>query len=61
MTIQQSRRLQRNWSGPLQLCTEPPLYPWMKLAGRWFEHAEFEVAQRVKINVEPGRLTIAAE
>jgi toxic protein SymE len=29
VTIQQSRRFQRNWNRPLHLRTEPPLYPWM--------------------------------
>ncbi|WP_185219095.1 SymE family type I addiction module toxin [Paraburkholderia dinghuensis] len=56
MTIQQSLRQPRNWRVG---CT-PPLYPWMKLAGRWIEHAGFEAGQRVKISVEHGRLTITA-
>jgi toxic protein SymE len=33
----------------------------MKLAGRWIEHAGFEAGQHVRISVEHGRLTIAAE
>ncbi|MBP0595967.1 SymE family type I addiction module toxin [Paraburkholderia sp. LEh10] len=57
VTIQQSQRCRRNWRSR----TVPPLYPWMKLAGRWIEHAGFEAGQRVRINVEHGRLTITAE
>ncbi|WP_235024643.1 SymE family type I addiction module toxin [Caballeronia arvi] len=33
----------------------------LKLAGRWFEQAGFQAGQRVKINVEHGRLTITDE
>nr|WP_284509431.1 SymE family type I addiction module toxin [Caballeronia sp. GAFFF2] len=29
--------------------------------GRWIEYAGFKAGQRVKINVEHGRLTITAE
>jgi toxic protein SymE len=58
VTIQQSQRSQRNWATSP---TTPPLYPWMKLAGRWIEHAGFAPGQRVRINVEQGRLTITAE
>ncbi len=57
VTIQQSQRQPRNWRSH----TVPPLYPWMKLAGRWIEHAGFEAGQRVRIAVEHGRLTITAE
>nr|WP_092006751.1 SymE family type I addiction module toxin [Paraburkholderia lycopersici] len=57
VTIQQSQRHQRNWRSR----TTPPLYPWMKLAGRWIEHAGFTPGQRVRINVEHGRLIITAE
>jgi hypothetical protein len=48
---------------PAQLAkpTIPPLYPWMKLAGRWIEQAGFQAGHRVRIAVEHGRLTIAAE
>ncbi|WP_404980237.1 MULTISPECIES: SymE family type I addiction module toxin [unclassified Caballeronia] len=35
--------------------------PWIKLAGRWIEQAGFMPGQRVKINVEHGRLVITAE
>jgi toxic protein SymE len=61
VTIQQSRRECRNWHKPYHLRTEPPNFPWLKLAGRWIENAGFEAGQRVKINVEHGRLTITAE
>ncbi|MGM1349010.1 SymE family type I addiction module toxin [Serratia liquefaciens] len=40
---------------------DPPLYHWMKLSGRWIEHAGFEAEQRVRITVEYGRLTITAQ
>lgn len=43
VTIQQSQRQPRNWRAGYT----PPLYPWMKLAGRWIEHAGFEAGQRV--------------
>ncbi|WP_309903837.1 SymE family type I addiction module toxin [Caballeronia sp. LZ035] len=33
----------------------------MKFAGRWIEHAGFSLGQRVKINVEFGRLVSTAE
>ncbi|CAD6514294.1 SymE family type I addiction module toxin [Paraburkholderia sabiae] len=61
MTIQQSRRFQRNWRKPWHLRTDPPLFPWFKLAGRWIEQAGFMPGQRVRINVEHGRLVITAE
>ena len=60
VTVQQSRRFQASWHKPAHLRTEPPLYPWMKLAGRWVEHVGFEAGQRVKIVVERGKLTITA-
>jgi toxic protein SymE len=61
VTIQQSRRESRNWQKPPYKRTEPPLFPWLKRAGRWIEHAGFHAGQRVKINVEHGRLVIIAE
>jgi toxic protein SymE len=60
VTIQQSRRFERNWSTSRLYRKPPPLYPWMKLAGRWIEHAGFPPGQRVRISVEHGRLTITA-
>jgi len=60
VTVQESRRDSRSnkpyWQRP-----KPPLYPWLKLAGRWVEQAGFEAGQRVRINVERGRLAITAE
>ncbi|TDG26453.1 type I addiction module toxin, SymE family [Paraburkholderia silviterrae] len=38
--------------------TVPPLYPWIKLVGRWLELADFEAGQRVRIEVHHGRLVI---
>jgi toxic protein SymE len=61
VTIQQSRRESRNWHQPHHHRTEPPLYPWLKLAGRWIEQAGFQAGQRVKITVKKGRLVITAE
>jgi len=58
VTVQVSRRFQSSWHKPPHLRTERPLYPWMKLAGRWIEHAGFHPGQRVKIDVEVGRLVI---
>lgn len=41
--------------------TEPPLYPWIKLSGRWLELAWFEAGQHVRIEVHHGRLIITHE
>ncbi|QBQ96092.1 SymE family type I addiction module toxin [Paraburkholderia pallida] len=41
--------------------TAPPLYPWIKLAGRWLELAGFEAGQRVKVEVQHGRLVITQD
>ncbi len=60
VTVQQSRRYQASWSKPAYQRAAPVLYPWMKLAGRWIEHAGFMPGQRVKIAVEQGRLVITA-
>ncbi|WP_250512936.1 SymE family type I addiction module toxin [Caballeronia sp. INDeC2] len=38
-----------------------PYVPWIRLAGRWLEHAGFAPGQRVKVNVEQGRLVITVE
>ncbi|AQH02080.1 hypothetical protein A9R05_22985 [Burkholderia sp. KK1] len=35
-----------------------PLYPWLKLAGRWLEQAGFESGQRAKVEVQHGKLVI---
>ncbi|GLU35886.1 SymE family type I addiction module toxin [Trinickia caryophylli] len=61
VTVQQSQRFQASWHKPAHERTAPALYPWMKLAGRWIEHAGFQPGQRVRIAVEQGRLTITAE
>jgi toxic protein SymE len=55
--IQRDSRLKK----PHWQCKEPPIYPWLRLAGRWIEHAGFIPGQRVRINVEHGRLVITAE
>ena len=36
----------------------PPLVPWLKLSGRWLEHAGFKPRQRLKVEVQLGRLVI---
>ncbi|WP_415764270.1 SymE family type I addiction module toxin [Paraburkholderia sp. J10-1] len=53
VTIQQSQRAQRNWRSR----TEPPLYPWMKLAGRWIEQAGFAPGQRVRIAANQSNIS----
>lgn len=55
VTIQQSRRWRPH---PPRRYTEPPLVPWFKLSGRWLEQAEFMPRQRLKIEVQLGRLVI---
>ncbi len=55
VTIQQSLRYRRINA---RARTEPPLYPWIKLSGRWLELAGFEAGQRVRIEVHHGRLVI---
>lgn len=55
VTIQQSWRYRRINA---RTHTEPPLYPWIKLSGRWLELAGFEAGQRVRIEVHNGRLVI---
>lgn len=55
VTIQESRRWQpykphrRN---------NAPLVPWLKLSGRWLEHAGFKPRQRLKVEVQLGKLVI---
>ena len=55
VTIQQSWRYRRINA---RTRTDPPLYPWIKLSGRWLELAGFEAGQRVRIEVHNGRLVI---
>ncbi|WP_235024451.1 SymE family type I addiction module toxin [Caballeronia arvi] len=38
--------------------TPPPLYPWIRLAGRWLEQAGFEAGQQVRVEVQHGKLII---
>jgi toxic protein SymE len=54
--VQQS--LRQAW--PSHLNKPQQLYPWIKLSGRWIEHAEFLPGQQVRIIVEHGKLIIAA-
>ncbi|WP_279628702.1 SymE family type I addiction module toxin [Caballeronia pedi] len=61
MFIQQSHPVQHNWHKPQHLRTEPTLFPWIRLAGRWIEHAGFAPGQRVRVAVEHGKLTITCE
>jgi toxic protein SymE len=58
ITIQQSLRYR---SLGARTRTDPPLYPWLKLAGRWLELAGFEAGQRVKVTVEDNRLVITPD
>ncbi|MDR5881007.1 SymE family type I addiction module toxin [Caballeronia sp. LZ032] len=60
VTVQQIQRDSRS-KKPHWQRKEPPIYPWLKLAGRWIEQAGFSPGQRVKINVGHGRLVITAE
>lgn len=55
VTIQESPRW-RPYS-PRRL-TAPLLVPWFKLSGRWLEQAGFMPRQRLKIEVQLGRLVI---
>ncbi len=57
--VQQSWRY-RSWRSQ-GYRTEPPLYSWPRLVGRWIENAVFGAGQRVRINGGQGRLTITAE
>ncbi|MGV7243031.1 SymE family type I addiction module toxin [Caballeronia sp. M23-90] len=45
---------------PSHLNKPPKLYPWIKVSGRWIEHAGFLPGQQVRITVEHGRLIITA-
>ncbi|PVX97698.1 SymE family type I addiction module toxin [Paraburkholderia unamae] len=58
VTIQQSWRYRRLSA---RTRTDPPLYPWIKLAGRWLEQAGFEAGQRVRVSVEHQRLVITPD
>ncbi|WP_153100237.1 SymE family type I addiction module toxin [Paraburkholderia hayleyella] len=59
-TVQQSRRY-RSLSTLLyspSRYSEPASYPWIRIAGRWLELAGFSPHQRVRIEVQDGRLVI---
>lgn len=58
VTIQQSWRYRKPSS---RARYDPPLYPWLKLSGRWLELAGFEAGQRVRITVEDKRLVITPD
>ena len=58
VTIQQSWRYRRINA---RTHSEPPLYPWIKLSGRWLELAGFEAGQQVRIEVQQGRLVITPD
>ncbi|TFE42223.1 type I addiction module toxin, SymE family [Paraburkholderia dipogonis] len=57
--IQESWRYQKPARLPFHLRKTPPLFPWMKLAGRWIETAGFEPGLRVRITFEHQKLIIA--
>jgi toxic protein SymE len=54
--VQQS--LRQAW--PSHLNKPSQLCPWIKLSGRWIEHAGFLPGQQVRITVEHGKLIITA-
>ena len=56
VTIQESRRW-RPYSTQRRT-NHPPLVPWLKLSGRWLEHAGFKPRQRLKVEVQQERLVI---
>jgi toxic protein SymE len=59
VTVQQSPRyqpLERFKPGARR--SSPPLAPWFKLSGRWLELAGFDPGQRLKVEVQLGRLVI---
>ncbi|MCP3706782.1 type I toxin-antitoxin system SymE family toxin [Paraburkholderia sp. CNPSo 3274] len=58
VTIQESWRYRRSSS---RARNDPPLYPWLKLSGRWLEVAGFEAGQRVRITVEDKKLVITPD
>lgn len=57
VTIQQSWRYRR-WKPNRPYRTDPPLFPWFKVSGRWLEQAGFMPRQRLKIEVQLGKLVI---
>ncbi|PMS37466.1 toxic protein SymE [Trinickia symbiotica] len=57
VTIQESWRY-RQWESGRHYRTDPPLFPWFKVSGRWLEHAGVKPRQRLKIEVQHKRLVI---
>jgi toxic protein SymE len=57
VTIQQSWRY-RQWKPNRSYRTDPPLFSWFKVSGRWLEEAGFMPRQRLKIEVQLGKLVI---
>ncbi|WP_454871575.1 SymE family type I addiction module toxin [Paraburkholderia xenovorans] len=39
----------------------PTFFPWLRIAGMWLEHAGFPPGQRVRIEVQYGRLVITPD
>jgi toxic protein SymE len=39
----------------------PRFFPWLRIAGMWLERAGFPPGQRVRIEVEHGRLVITPD
>jgi HSP20-like domain of unknown function (DUF1813). len=35
-----------------------PPAPWIRLSGRWLQAAGFEISERIRVEVEHGRLVI---
>jgi toxic protein SymE len=58
VTVRESRRYRPYWDTEFRKYAPPKFYPWIKLSGRWIEHAGFEPWQKVKITVEYGKLTV---
>lgn len=59
VTVQQSQRYQPlSRFKPGARRKAPPLVHWFKLSGRWLEHAGFDPGQRLKVEVQLGRLVI---
>ncbi|WP_206997481.1 SymE family type I addiction module toxin [Trinickia mobilis] len=56
VTIQQSRRYRPIKLGGYR--TNPPLFPWFRLSGRWLERAGFSAGQRLSVEIHHGRLII---
>jgi toxic protein SymE len=61
LTVSSQRR---PWARPKDFPytrSEPPDYPdapWIRLSGRWLERAGFQISDRIRVEVEKGKLTI---